>query len=537
MSKTKLEEMTLREKIGQTAIPAPPVIRNGVKSYGGYVGYLKQYPYGGLHCQNAVNESGTEITDSREFAAISRRINQNTKIPALITCDAEHGAGMLFKDLHLIPSLMAVGAASDVEFAYKRSYYWARELSSAGIHCAFGPVCDLLGNLLSPTGTRCLTDDSSLSERLMPAVVRGIQDGGIAATAKHFPGTGKDFRDSHFSMCKDTTTRKEWEHNQKRAFAAAINAGARCIMTAHSPFPAVDPSITRGKTLRPASASKILIDLLRQEMGFDGVIITDAVNMKSLSSAFEHDDIYVECFNAGNDMILFCHDDYIDVMEKAVADGRISMARLDASVQRILKLKEDLGFFKTDGVGMPLSAAEIKDFEQCNYGLAAKAMTLVNNEGNMIPFSREKIKNVTIIGLAPHDPFFDDLDAMKKAFESRDIQVSVLNTLDSKETLKDISKKNDMIIYACYLAQQKPFGFPGYSRRQEINTLFNGLSYGASKSVVASFGAPAVYYNYFETADTFINAYSTNKETMEAFVAALFGEIPFIGKSPVELIP
>ena len=272
-------------------------------------------------------------------------------------------------------------------------------------------------------------------------------------------------------------------------------------------------------------------------MGFRGVAVTDAVSMKALAAAFDHEDVYIECFNAGNDVILFCHDDYIDVMEKAVLDGRVSMERLDEAVGRVLDLKQRLGLFGDLPEPQPLSEEEHAHFHRVCYDIGKNAITLLNNRNGALPFDPQKVHRAAVIVLAPYEPFREDLQVAIDALERRGIRVTVVNSLSSKHQLEDLAGSNDLLIYACYLAQANPEGMPFYSRHEDLVTLFNGLSYGAEKSVAVSFGNPSIYYNYFEEADIYLNAYSSDPDTMEAFVDGILGEFPFTGKSPVKLRP
>ncbi len=536
--KTNLSHMTLREKIGQTGMPSPGDVKKGVVQFGGYANYFHSLPFCGLYLNDNMEKDNGECFDTANSCKrILSNLSSKQKLPIFIACDAEQGGKDLFPELHLMPTIMSIGAANSPSLSYQRCHFWARELlTCCGVNWIFGPVCDIAGGFFSPSGVRCLSDDANTCKTLLPEMIKGLQEAGVAATAKHYPGHGKDYRDPHFCMSVDNTSKKQWDDTYRGIWQATIDAGVYSVMVGHTPVPSLDDSFSRGKSRRPASASKKIIDILREELHFDGVILTDAVNMKGLAASFSHDDVYIETFNAGNDIVLFCHNDYIDVMEKAVLDGKVSEKDIDKSVERILALKEKLGLFENKEIP-PLHADEIKEFEKCNYEIAKNAITLINNENNLIPFDKNKVKRVTIIKLSPYPLFLDTILEMKKIFESKGIHVTVLESLRAKETLEELSQSDDIIIYACFLAQSYPPGMSFYSSHEDIITLFNGMSYGAEKSVVASFGATSIYYNYFETVDAFINAYSINIETIRAFVDGLLGEISFVGKSPVKLAP
>lgn len=538
--KELLKRMSLREKIGQTAMPSPPAIKWGIKECGGYKEYFKKYPYCGFYAsqEGMVNSDGTDMTKSCELADAVKEIADNMEIPAFVAVDAEFGGGRHYEEMTLIPTNMALGAANSPELAYKRGYYWAKELRSCGMNWAFGPVCDRLTSFFSSTGVRCISDDTELIANLIPHLIQGIKDAGMLSTAKHYPGRIKDFRDPHFSMCTDNATREEWDRLSKPIWQAASDAGVDSFMTAHPALPALDDSYARGKVLRPASASKKVMDVLRDDIGFGGIIVTDAVSMKCIAAAFDHDDMYIECLNAGNDVVLFTGNDYIDVIEKAVSEGKVSEARIDEAVERILNYKKSIGLFDGKIIGEPMTEEDRAEFNKVNYEISKAGATLLRNDDGRIPFDHTKMKKATIIVLSPSERFHDfEIKAMQKAFEKYDVESEIVHTVTSKTTLKAISDNSDIIVYACFLSSTEPHGFPGFSNNREINTLFNGLSYGAEKSVVASFGSHTVYYNYFESVDAYINMYTSNKESMEAFVDGLFGQFEFTGKSPVAVMP
>jgi len=305
-------------------------------------------------------------------------------------------------------------------------------------------------------------------------------------------------------------------------------------MVDHAAVPAFDPSFARGKVPRPATASKPVLDIIRNELNYDGIIITDAVSMKGLSAAFDHEDIYIECFNAGNDIILFCRNDYIDVMERAVKDGRVSEERINKSCQRVLDLKEQLGLF--EGVPVPemLSEEEVKALENACYEVSKHALTLLNNVDNMIPFDPNKVKKVSIIRVCPTDVLDPTIQNLAKAFEARGIEVNLMPHARKKDDLAKAAEESDLIVYACYVG----YGATSvYFNPESHATMFNSLSYGASKSVVVSFGIPSFYYDFFESADAFINAYSKDPSTAKAVVDGILGDFEFTGTSPVPLKP
>lgn len=540
--KTLMQNLTLREKIGQTGIPAPNALRDGVKKHGSYAAYFSAVPFSGLYVAPGITgDQGETVSRSADFRDLMTRTSDALRVPLLVSADAELGGAYLFRDFHPMPRNMAVGAAGDEALTRQLGYYWAKELKTAGIFWPFGPVCDLVSGmtgLFSSHVLRCFSDDPALTARLACAFIQGAQEAGVAACGKHYPGHGHEYRDSHFSSTVNELTLEQWENSEKRVWDAVIASGVKSIMSAHTPCLCLDDSYARGVYRRPSSASKKVLDYLHRPMSFSGLTVTDAVSMKCLAAAFDHDDIYTECFHAGNDIVLFVHDDYLDVMEQAVQDGQISMDRLDDSVERILAFKQALGLLDRSYAQIePFTADDSRAYESCCYEIARRSLTLVNNTDNKIPYDVHSVRHVTIVAITQYDPFIQSLDVLKKELERRGVCVDITDAIQSKEHLKTISHRSDIIINACYMDQARPYGFPGYSREKEMATLFDSLSFGAEKTVVVSFGLPSIYYHYFESADRYVNAYSDSPQTMQAFAAALFGEIPLTGQSPMALRP
>lgn len=536
--KPDISKMTLREKLGQTGIPSPSALAKAIAAQGGYLACFEKFPFSGMYVNAAtlIHDDGTPLETPEAARLAFEALNRKLPIPLLISGDCEYGANTLYPELHAFGTNMAMGAAGSEELAYKRAYYWAKEMASMGVNWPFSPVVDLHTNFFATSGIRRISADPDTAAKIAVPLIKGIQDVGVAASAKHFPGASKDYRDSHFCNNANRKTMEEWNAKDRKVWQAAIDAGVLTVMTSHSAVPAMDDSLTANGLPRPASASKKVIDLLRNDLCFRGLVVTDAVSMKGLTAAFSHEDMYIECFNAGNDIILFTDMDYIDVMEKAVKTGRVTMERVDEACLRVLELKDKIGLFGEETF-VPLTEEERKDIATTSYEIGKKAMTLISNRGGILPFHPEKVKKAAIINVSPDEIFFKSLDVMKQAFAAQGIEATIYERLSSKKMLREISEECDIIVYAAFLAQSRPLGMSVYSRKEELNTLYHSLSFGAEKTVGVSFGATSIYYNYFESCPAFINAYSPDHETIRAFVDGILGKFPFTGKTPVPLYP
>ena len=531
-----LEEMTLREKLGQTGMPSPSELKIGVTECGSYEKYIKKYPFSGVYITEAFKKpDSTPYASPEEMGNAVHSMSNAANIPMLVTGDYEFGAHGLFDCLHAAGTNMEMGASRNLELIYKRAYYWARELRSFGVNNPFGPVNDIMTNFFNCSAIRRISDDWKVIREVQTALIKGIQDAGLAACMKHYPGPSNDYRDSHFSLCSTDKDVEQWYATNFHIYKAAVQEGVMSVMSTHGAWPSIDPRRSRGNIPRPATASKPVMDILRNEIGFNGVLYTDAVNMKGMSAAFDHDDVYIESFLAGHDIILFVYNDYIDVMEKAYNAGRITMEQIDERVTRVLDLKEKLGLFEAPLSLNPLTDEENADFERVLYELAKSAQTLVTNATGAIPFNPKKVKKAVILPVSPMEDFKKNLPIMVDAFAKHGIEATIVEKF-TKKILEELDAENDIIIYACQIKTGFAQGMPFFDR-PELLQLFHSMSYGASKSVVISFGHPSVYYNYFENCDMYINTYSADKCAMTAVVDGILGDFTFTGKSPVSLFP
>ena len=534
MKRPALKDMTLRQKIGQTGFPSPRQLLDSVIEFGGYDKYLQEYPFTGVYLWRKMWDHKNETPATpEESAKLWKSVSDACEIPLLVAADGEHGASYLFDELHKMPALMALGAAQSAEMAYKRSYYYAKEMKLCGVNWSFSPVFDLCSHLLSGT-IRPMSDNPDKIISMIPHMLKAYEDAGIASTAKHFPGGFGEFRNTHFTNSVNRMSKEQWYSTYGRIWQAAVDANVPSIMVRHSALPCIDDSYAKGTVYRPASASKKIVDILRQEMGYKGVIVTDGLSMKAITGAFEHDDMYIECFNAGNDILLFCSNDYIDVMEKAIADGRVSMEQLDASVERILDMKEALGLFDNPELPAPLTEEENAEIANLTYEVATKAATLINNIGDIIPVNSEKVKNIVIVKISGDDDneaeFDENLKIMVDTFAGYGVKADIRDGLKSKAETKELSEQYDLIVMVT-----NKTGMPFFFEKKHKSTMMASMSYGAEKTVVIAFGTPAIYYTYFEQSNAFICTCSVDKGAARAVVDGMMGKFEFVGQVPIKL--
>ncbi len=507
MKKPLLSELTLEEKVGQMLLGYQWDIHRKTR-VGGAVpetlrtkeerdAYLLKEKFGTLWAQTGMGSRGLdqdmadkETTDtSAEYGEWIMAESDVYKIPALTSLDCESGAADTFKDLSRGVGPITLGAANDEQLCYESGVAIARELRCAGATWRWAPVVDVSSNLSHQMSRSYAPGDPDKQIRFANAHIAGTQSQGVAATAKHFPGADKyEFRDSHFCPSQLNSTYDEWWEEQGKIFQGVIDGGVYSIMTSHHAFPAVDDSKVNGM-YRPATISKkITTDLLKEKMGFKGVVITDSIAMGALFTLLPYEDLIVEIVNAGNDVILGCMADTNEIICRAVRDGRIAESRIDDGCQRVLDMKEKLGMFE-DGYRHVAGKAEdiVPQTRKLNLEIARRGVTLVRDRQNALPFDKEKIKNVTIIVSTHADHFMNSVEDLKKEFEERGANVKIQRRLVNNEDMDRVAAESDLIVYAVYVKMHNPMGMPSLYGK-EMETYFYGFTNGKAKSVAISFG-------------------------------------------------
>ncbi|WP_369035952.1 glycoside hydrolase family 3 protein [Streptomyces adonidis] len=326
-------------------------------------------------------------------------------LPVLISTDQEHGiVARVGKPATLLPGAMALGANGSRTDARTAGSISGAELRALGIRQDYAPVADVNVNPANPViGVRSFGADPAAVAGLVAAQVTGYQRASVAATAKHFPGHGDTAVDSHYGFPVIGHTREEWNAIDAPPFRAAVRAGIDSIMTAHIMVPALDGSGDPATLSRP-----ILTGILREELGYDGVVVTDSLGMQGVREKYGDDRVPVLALKAGVDQLL--NPPSLDIawnaVLTAVRQGELTEARLDASILRVLRLKNRLGLLERPyvthagvdravGVAGHLTAAD---------RIAERTTTLLVNERKLLPLSRSTQKTVLVVGADPASP-------------------------------------------------------------------------------------------------------------------------------------
>ena len=567
MKKPVLSEMTLREKIGQMLAPHQWDMFGKIETCFDF----KPADMDQVRANYAREQIGTfrgeqvgvYYTDPRHFKfddsgttdegllgygkvkilpapykAYVEELGSYMKIPPLVAGDFANGANNVFEGMTRIVNATAIGAADSEELTFALGAAVAREMRCGGHNWRWCPVLDLANRNHTCCMRTFAVDDPERTVKLSKAYINGMQSEGVAACAKHFPSDGRlEDRDGHFTATSNTQSLEEWWSEQGKVYQEIFDAGVYSVMIGHTSFPAVDDTLVNGQYIPSTLSKKVLIDLLKGQMGFKGVVITDGIAMGGLFNLMPYEELIIALVNAGNDVILGSKMSSGELIEQAVLDGRIPMERIDDGCQRVLDMKEKLGMFEDGYYDLPYTAEDVVDeTKRISDEIACRSMTLVRDRHNLLPVDKSKIKKVSIIASTHADGFMHQLNALKESFEKRGMEVSIQRRLKSTPELKTISDNSDLIIYAAYVAPHQPLGAMRLFG-EEARTFFYAFNHGKEKSIGVSFGYPYVHYDTMENAPTFVNAYSPAPEAMESFVQGIFGEIEMLGKSPVLLIP
>ncbi|WP_435838414.1 glycoside hydrolase family 3 protein [Streptomyces antimycoticus] len=405
--------MTLDQKIGQLFVtrvyghsathPDPADVAANRKDVGvdNAAELIAKYHVGGvMYIRWAHN-----IRDPHQVAALSGGIQKaalaaSVPVPVLLSTDQEYGTvARVGAPATLFPAAMALGAGGSAADARTAARTAGAELAALGIRQDYAPIADVNVNPANPViGVRSFGADPKAVARLVAAQVEGYQSAGVAATAKHFPGHGDTSVDSHVGLPRITHSRKEWERLDAPPFRAAIEAGIDSIMTAHLLFPALDPADDPATLSRP-----ILTGVLREELGYDGVVVTDSLGMEGVRKKYGDDRVPVLALKAGVDQLLNppSLSRAFEGVRKAVRAGELDEDRIDRSLRRILELKARRGLFDDPytsdrAVNRTVGTREHRDTAD---RIAERTTTLITNRGGLLPLSPSRHHDLLVVGV------------------------------------------------------------------------------------------------------------------------------------------
>src|SRR5436309_9488974 len=388
-----LARLTAREKIGQLIVPW---LTGGYAAFDDSTFQVAQRWVDTLHVGGIIISVGSPF----DIAAKLNALQQRSKLPLLVSADLEWGPGMRIVGGTAFPQIMAVGATGDPKDAETIATAAALEGRAVGIHVNFAPDADLNNNPLNPIiNTRSFGEDPGAVARLVQAYVRGLREHGMLATLKHFPGHGDTKTDTHIGLPVIASDYRRLDTLELVPFRAGIAAGADVVMSAHIAFPAVTGSDDPA-TLSPA----VLTGVLRDSLRFGGLVVTDALTMGGIVAKYGAGEATVRAFLAGSDLLLMPADpdSAVDAMTGAIAAGRITRQRLEASVRRVLEIKRRLGLFQhrtvpLDSIMQVVGSRRLQDAAN---DLAVRSLTLVRDIGGRLHALRAHPGRLALIAYA-----------------------------------------------------------------------------------------------------------------------------------------
>ena len=498
-----------------------------------------------------------------EAADLLNRLQQSSDLPLIFAADFERGVSMRLNGTTVFPHAMAFGAAGKLEDAEGFGRITALESRAIGVHWNFFPDADVNSNPANPIiNTRSFGEDPQQVSDLVAAYIRGAHAGGMLVTAKHFPGHGDTATDSHLGVAQVTGDRVRLESVELPPFRRAIEAGVDSIMVAHVTVPALEPDPNRVATTSPA----VVADLLKKQLGFKGVVVTDALDMAGLTRLYVNDigREAVDAFKAGNDMLLIPPDldASYNAMVKAVRGGEIPMQRLDESVRKVLELKASLGLYKARMVDLAQLPALLAQPESVGLGqrFADEAVTLVRDNRQVLPLrgmgtlgstlpyqTMTEVHNRLVVVIFSDDLRTDsgrmlERQILARVPDARVIYVDPRSAAAMTPQILDAVNSAAQIIAAVYViptagkAISTPQGLTNTVSVADANAvLLNGiLEHAAARTAVAAMGNPYLAQD-FPAIQNYLCTFSNATVSETAAVKALFGEIPIHGRLPVTI--
>jgi beta-N-acetylhexosaminidase len=533
---TTLKKMTLRQKLGQMLMPYyfGAFTSTDSAEYKELLHQVEANDVGGFILGTIRGPLGIERSQVYPSAVLTNELQRHAKIPLLIGADFESGAGMRIDEGTSFPSAMAVGATNDPKLAYTMGKVTALEARAAGVQWIFAPDSDVNNNPDNPIiNIRSFGEDPQRVAEYVAQFVRGAEENGALATAKHFPGHGDVSVDSHLALAAVPGDRAELEGTELVPFRAAIAAGVSSIMPGHLSVRAFEPDPTV-----PATFSKsILTGLLRDEMKFKGLIVTDALDMGGVTSLAPGEAV-VRAVEAGADVLLQppVPDAAMAGLEEALKSGRISEKRIDESVRRILLAKSRVGLDKDRLVDITRISEKFArpEFEAQAQSIADRGVTLLRDTPHILPLDSTRPLRVLLVSLSSDpDPYpgetiepeirwrVDSLKALRADTQFSSVSSLALPPPDTY----------DVAIAALFVRVADRKGNVGMPEDQRafVNQF---LATTSKPTVVMSFGSPYLIEK-FPAAKTWLAEFATNDVSQRAAVRALFGQTAIAGKIPV----
>lgn len=552
-----LASMTLDQKIGQliTSTSESTFISSDSERFDELSQRVATLGIGGMHLFGGTEPAPRVLLNPAygtvtlghplEAASLLNRLQRASKLPLLNTADFEAGAGFRIAGATVFPRLMAFGAAGDERLAREAARVTAVESRALGVHVNFAPIVDVNNNPRNPViNVRAFGEDPAMVGRLGAAYVQGLQDAGMIATIKHFPGHGDTDVDSHLGLPVITHDRARLDLVELPPFRAGIAAGAGAVMSAHVQMPAIDAGAFAPATLSRAA----LTGLLRGELGFNGLIYTDSMTMDAVSRRMSAGEAASRAVAAGNDVVLHSPDDAAAVagIRDAVAAGTISTAQIDASVRRVLEAKARLGLHRDRLVDLEEVPAKVgtRAHRAVAEEVSRRAMTLVKDDRGQVPLKIARDARVLYLSVldypsgwriaAPSRTFIPELE--KRWPNVTAIELSDRSTQAEIDLVRAMAREYDAIVAGIFVRTASYSGrmdlAPALARL--LNDLARSTAGTGQPLVAAFFGNPYVT-TFLPELPAMLVTYDYYDLAEASAVRALAGEAPITGRLPIAL--
>ncbi|MEA3448074.1 MAG: glycoside hydrolase family 3 N-terminal domain-containing protein [Bacteroidota bacterium] len=520
-----INNMTVEEKIGQLLMVA--AYSNKDQKHEDYIEYLvKEKNIGGL----IFMQGGPQ-----RQAKLIKRYQQAANVPLMLAMDAEWGPSMRLDSTILYPRQMMLGAVQNDDLIYQAGAEYARQLKNLGIHINFAPVVDVNVNPENPViNSRSFGENPEDVARKAYYYAKGMQDNKVLAVAKHFPGHGDTDKDSHKTLPTVPHDLSRLDSVELYPFRKLINSGIGGVMVAHLYVPELDPEPGRASTLSP----RIVTELLKHDLGFEGLVFTDALNMKAVADYYEPGEVVVEAFMAGNDVLLFPSDvpGAIKKMKLAVDEGRIDINDLNSRVSKILAAKQWMGILQ-DSLAFP--ALDVQNTlltpqaKLVHRRIVENAVTLVDMKDSILP-----VKHIEDLQMASLDLGSYQAGTFQKRLKSYANVPAYVFRKDAvnfgKTGLIDKLANNDLVFVAVTETNRIPSRNFGFSN-EEMDVI-RRLS-KKTKVVLCFFGNPYALrdFNGLIDIDALVVAYNDREITQDVTAQMVYGGLPFKGRLPVSI--
>ncbi len=539
-----LSDMTLEEKVAQMMVPRinSNYMSKDTERYQQVMEYVEDLGVGGITFFAG---------DVYELATLANDFQKKADIPLLISADFESGVSMRIRRATLFPVAMAVGATRDPGLAYRLARATALEGSALGIHQNFAPLADVNNNPDNPViNVRSFGEDPELVGEMAEAYTRGLHDGGMISTGKHFPGHGDTDMDSHVALPEIPHDRDRMEEIELKPFRHIINKGVMSMMSAHIAMPELAESPELPATL----SRSIMTDLLREDLNFHGLIVTDAMDMHGIDLHYARDEAAVKAVQAGVDVVLLPPEPRmaIDAVVAAVRLGEIDKEQVDESVRRILSAKKLMGIHEQ----RELDIDKVRNIVGIDYhrdlakDIATRSLTLVRNDDDMFPLDPQDDKEILSITLADRENQRMNIHSHNVSSTTEAIGSSFNRTLSDEfvnvttaqldprsneqeiDSLMAKAEEVDKIVLHSYAVARSGAG--ELDLPEHVDDALQDLANLDIQMGVVSFGDP-YFISGVPDIDAYMAAWSANETTIQAVVETLKGENEPLGRLPIEI--